>query len=183
MLRKVLSLVRPSSTNLAFVSTRSAMVLNFQSTTPIGPSLANRLAQTLLPESCRLMFSMRPLTARYSPESGGRSGRAFSQADLAPCQSPACPASLACWASASNCCACVSRPQAGQVSASADSAPPQFEHRLEMTGTTKFHCNGPSRRTRNYQRYQRLPIKTQAASNALVVACAATASPIRPRFR
>src|SRR5579864_4169092 len=141
MLAKVLSFVRPRSRSFPLVSAIRAKVLNFQSTTPTGPSLARYFAQTLLLESWRSMFWMRAFTVLYSAESGGRSGSARSQAILAPCQSRAEPASLACCDNASNSIACVSRLQDGQASACVSSAVPQFEHRVEVVGSTTYYCS------------------------------------------
>src|SRR5277367_495035 len=127
MLVSVLSLVRPSSTNLPFARTSRATVLNFQSRTPTGPSLAARFAHTFLSESCRSIFSMRALTVRYSPDPGGTRASARSQANFAPCQSRDWPASLACCESISSSWACVRRPQEEHDKASGARADPQFE--------------------------------------------------------
>src|ERR1700733_12499068 len=89
ILANVLSLVSPNSSNLPFDSATNKKV-------PMDPSLPNRFAQTLFSESCRSRFSIRVLVRRYSSDSGGTSSSAFTQACLAPCQSRACPASLAC---------------------------------------------------------------------------------------
>src|ERR1700722_9066480 len=83
---------------------------------------------------------MRAFTVRYCSEPGGARASARSQAIFAPCQSRAEPASLACWESASNSIACVSSLQDGQASACGSSAVPQFEHRVEVAGSTTPYC-------------------------------------------
>src|SRR5580704_18002385 len=142
MLVSVLSLVRPSRTNLPFARTSRATVLNFQSSTPTGPSLAARFAHTFLSESCRSIFSMRAFTVRYSLESGGSSTSARSHASFAPSQSLDWPASLACCDNASNSCACASRPQEVQLKASGARADPQFEHGVDVAESTTSIVSG-----------------------------------------
>ncbi len=161
MLAKVLSLVSPRSSSFPLVSAISAKVLNFHSRTPTGPSLAKRFAHTLLSESCRSIFWMRALTVRYCSEPGGASARARSQAFFAPCQSWAEPASLACCESASNSMACVSSLQDGQASACGSSAVPQFEHRVEVAGSTNPYCSDQSRSSRSPMRMERPGIMSE----------------------
>src|SRR5579871_1749608 len=140
MLRNVLALVRPSSTSLPLVSTSSAAVLNFHNSTPTGPSLAARLPQALLSLSCASMLSMRCLVVRYSAESGGSRSSAFAQAFRAPFQSPACPASRAWLARASNSEACASRPQDGQPRAPGANATPQFWQNRSTDSIVSADC-------------------------------------------
>src|ERR1035438_209900 len=142
MLVSVLSLVISSSTNFLWARTSRATVLNFQRTTPTGPSFPNRLAQTCLSESCRSIFWMRAFTVRYSLESGGSRASALSQASFAPFQSLDWPASLACCESVSNSCAWVSLPQEQQLKAWGVRADPQFEHGVEMAESTTSIVSG-----------------------------------------
>src|ERR1700733_10646930 len=101
ILANVLSLVSPSSNSLNLDRVTSRNV-------PRGPSFASHFFQPFLSESCRSIFSIRVFVRRYSLESGGSNSSALTQACLAPCQSRACPASLACCTSASNSCCWVS---------------------------------------------------------------------------
>src|ERR1700677_196657 len=101
ILANVLSLVSPSSSSLNFDRVTNMNV-------PIGPSFASHFFQAFFSESCRSMFSMRAFVRRYCSESGGANSSALTHACLAPCQSRACPASLACSTSASNSCCWVS---------------------------------------------------------------------------